>query len=498
MVLTTEGAGPAQRLVEVLREEGLTVPDLAPELPTEPGPGVLVGTAPLLTGFRLPSLRLALVAEGDLYGTRRQTREQARMPSSRRRAKHAGGQLALEELQPGDIVVHAVHGIGRYVGMEHRSVGGAERDYLVLAYDQGDKLYLPSEQVELISRYVGGEHPKLSRLGGREWDQKAWVRRKVREMAAELVRLYSARMASPGHAFGPDTPWQRELEDAFPFTETPDQLTAVEEIKADMEAPVPMDRLLCGDVGYGKTEVAVRAASRRSWTASRSGCWCPPPCWPSSTWPPSRSGSPLPGQGGGAVALPVPQEQEDVVAGMADGTIDVVIGTHRLLSADAKWSDLGLVVVDEEHRFGVATRSTSSSCAPRSTCSPSPPPRSPDHGDGHLRHPRPVGDGDPARGAPPGADFVGAYDQGTVVNAIRREMLREGQTFFVHNRVDTIDRVAYQVRQAIPEARWPWPTGRCPRISSSASCSSSGTRSTTFSSAPPSSSRASTSPRPTP
>ena len=204
VLLCTEGAGPAQRLVEVLREEGLTVPDLATEVAAEAEPGVLVGTAPLLTGFRLPSLRLAVVAEGDLYGTRRQTREQARLPSSRRRARHAGGQVALEELQPGDIVVHAVHGIGRYVGMEHRSVGGAERDYLVLAYDQGDRLYLPSEQVELISRYVGGESPKLSRLGSREWDrQKARGPPKVREMAAELVRLYSARMASPGHAFGP-------------------------------------------------------------------------------------------------------------------------------------------------------------------------------------------------------------------------------------------------------------------------------------------------------
>ncbi|HEX8135771.1 MAG TPA: CarD family transcriptional regulator, partial [Actinomycetes bacterium] len=205
VLLCTEGPGPAHRLVEALRDEGLTVPSLAAELPADLGPGVLVGTAPLLTGFRLPGLKLALLAEGDLYGTRRQTREQARMPSSRRRAGQAALPVAVEELQPGDIVVHAVHGIGRYIGMEQRSVGGAERDYLVLAYDQGDRLYLPSEQVELISRYVGGEAPKLSRLGSRDWDrQKARVRRKVREMAAELVRLYSARMASPGHAFAPD------------------------------------------------------------------------------------------------------------------------------------------------------------------------------------------------------------------------------------------------------------------------------------------------------
>src|SRR6266540_2954085 len=199
VLLTTEGSGPAERLVDVLGDEGLTVP-LTAELPASQAPDgeLLAGTAPLLNGFRLPALRLALLAEGDLYGTRRQTREQARMPASRRRASHDGGAQFhdVAELQPGDIVVHAVHGIGRYVGMEHRTVGGAERDYLLLAYDQGDRLYLPTDQVEMISRYA-------------------------------------ARMASPGHAFAPDSPWQRELEDAFPYAETPDQLTAIEEIKAD-------------------------------------------------------------------------------------------------------------------------------------------------------------------------------------------------------------------------------------------------------------------------
>ena len=388
VVLTTEGAGPAQRLVEVLREEGLTVPDLAPELPTEPGPGVLVGTAPLLTGFRLPSLRLALVAEGDLYGTRRQTREQARMPSSRRRAKHAGGQLALEELQPGDIVVHAVHGIGRYVGMEHRSVGGAERDYLVLAYDQGDKLYLPSEQVELISRYVGGEHPKLSRLGSREWDrQKARVRRKVREMAAELVRLYSARMASPGHAFGPDTPWQRELEDAFPFTETPDQLTAVEEIKADMEAPVPMDRLLSGDVGYGKTEVAVRAAFKAVMDGKQVGVLVPTTLLARSTWPPSRSGS-RPSRSRWRCCRASSPARSRRTWSRAWPTApstwsSAPTGCCRPTPSGPTWAWSWST---RSTASGSATRSTSSSCAPRSTCSPSPPPRSP----GPWRWPSPA------------------------------------------------------------------------------------------------------------
>jgi transcription-repair coupling factor (superfamily II helicase) len=460
VLYTTEGAGPAQRLVEVLREEGLTVPNLvfdpATELPADPAPGVLVGTASLLTGFRLPSLRLALVAEGDLYGTRRQTREQARMPSARRRARHAGGQLALEELQPGDIVVHAVHGIGRYIGMEHRSVGGAERDYLVLAYDQGDKLYLPSEQVELISRYVGGEHPKLSRLGSREWDrQKARVRRKVREMAAELVRLYSARMASPGHAFGPDTPWQRELEDAFPFTETPDQLTAAEEIKADMEAPVPMDRLLCGDVGYGKTEVALRAAFKAVMDGKQVGILVPTTLLAQQHMAVfSERFAPFPVRVAVLSRFQSHKEQEDVVAGMADGSIDVVIGTHRLLSADAKWSDLGLVVVDEEHRFGVGHKEHLKQLRTEVdvlTLTATPIPRTMEMAISGIRDLSVMET--PPEERHPVLTFVGAYDPGTVANAIRREMLREGQTFFVHNRVDSIDRVAYEVRRAVPEAR---------------------------------------------
>jgi transcription-repair coupling factor (superfamily II helicase) len=456
VLYTTEGAGPAQRLVEVLREEGLAVPDLAAEPPAVPGPGVLVGTAPLLTGFRLPSLRLALVAEGDLYGTRRQTREQARMPSSRRRAKHSGGQLALEELQPGDIVVHAVHGIGRYVGMEHRSVGGAERDYLVLAYDQGDKLYLPSEQVELISRYVGGEHPKLSRLGSRDWDrQKARVRKKVREMAAELVRLYSARMASPGHAFGPDTPWQRELEDAFPFTETPDQLTAIEEIKADMESPVPMDRLLCGDVGYGKTEVAVRAAFKAVMDGKQVGVLVPTTLLAQQHLAVfSERFAPFPVKVAALSRFQSRQEQDEVVAGMADGTVDVVIGTHRLLSADARWSDLGLVVVDEEHRFGVGHKEHLKQLRTEVdvlTLTATPIPRTMEMAISGIRDMSVMET--PPEERHPVLTFVGAYDQGTVANAIRREMLREGQTFFVHNRVESIDRVAFQVRQAVPEAR---------------------------------------------
>jgi transcription-repair coupling factor (superfamily II helicase) len=455
VVLATEGSGPAERLVDVLREERLEVP-LVAELPATPAPGPLVGTASLLTGFRLPALRFALLAEGDLYGTRRQTREQARMPSSRRRATYAGAQVALEELQPGDIVVHAVHGIGRYVGMEHRTVGGAERDYLLLFYDQGDRLYLPTDQVEMISRYVGGEAPKLSRLGTREWDrQKARVRRKVREIAAELIRLYAARMASPGHAFGPDTPWQRELEDAFPYTETPDQLTAIEEVKADMEAPVPMDRLLCGDVGYGKTEVAVRAAFKAVMDGKQVAVLVPTTLLAQqhhATF--SERFAPFPVNVAVLSRFASRKEQDETVAAMANGTVDVVIGTHRLLSADARWSDLGLVVVDEEHRFGVTHKEHLKQLRTEVdvlTLTATPIPRSLEMSLSGIRDLSVMET--PPEQRHPVLTFVGPHDAATVANAVRREMLREGQTFYVHNRVDTIQRAALQVRQLVPEAR---------------------------------------------
>ncbi|HEX2438624.1 MAG TPA: transcription-repair coupling factor, partial [Methylomirabilota bacterium] len=452
VLLTTEGAGPAERLRDVLRDDGLPVP-LAAEPPEA---GVAVGTAALLNGFRLPELRLALIAEGDLYGTRRQTRDQARMPATRRRDKHAGGAVALDELQPGDIVVHAVHGIARYVGMEHRTVGGAERDYLLLAYDQGDRLYLPSEQVQMISRYVGGESPKLSRLGSREWDrQKARVRRKVREMAAELVRLYSARMASPGHAFGPDTPWQRELEDAFPFAETPDQLAAVEQIKADMEVPVPMDRLLCGDVGYGKTEVAVRAAFKAVMDGKQVAVLVPTTLLAQQHLAIfSERFAPFPVKVGMLSRFASRQEQEAVVAAMADGTMDVVIGTHRLLSADAKWADLGLAVVDEEHRFGVAHKERMKQLRASVdvlALTATPIPRTLYMSLSGVRDMSVIET--PPLDRLPIETVVRRFSKAVIKEALERELGRGGQVFFVHNRVQSLVSMARFIQELVPQAR---------------------------------------------
>ena len=212
--------------------------------------------SPLASGFVFGPGKLAVLTEEDLFGARRYTRAAPRFT-----ARQTDG--AADELTPGDFAVHRIHGVGRYQGIVHRELAGAERDYLVLEYAKGDKLYVPTDAVGMVARYIGGDVPRVHRMGGTDWARAtAKVKRAVRDMAGELVRLYTVRMSVPGHAFGPDTPWQRELEDAFPFVETPDQLRVIDDVKRDMERPLPMDRLLCGDVGFGKTEVAVRAACK--------------------------------------------------------------------------------------------------------------------------------------------------------------------------------------------------------------------------------------------
>ena len=261
VVLVTEGHGPAQRLVEVLREHDLPV-RLEEDLATDPEAGIVhVATGRLQHGFVAPGISLAVITGEDLVGQRASTKDMRALPARRRK------QIDPLELQPGDYVVHEAHGVGRYVEMVQRTVAGATREYLVVDYAASkrgqppDRLFVPTDSLDQVTRYVGGEQPTLDRLGGADWARrKGRARKAVRQIAAELIKLYAARQATRGHAFSPDTPWQRELEDAFAYVETPDQLASVEEVKADMERPVPMDRLICGDVGYGKTEIAVRAA----------------------------------------------------------------------------------------------------------------------------------------------------------------------------------------------------------------------------------------------
>jgi transcription-repair coupling factor (superfamily II helicase) len=431
IVLVGRGQGSLQRAAEVLG-------DLAVE-PVE---------ASLAAGFLFESGGLAVVTEEDLFGSRRHTRTAPRFTARRSDA-------VAEELEVGDHAVHRIHGIGRYAGVVRRALAGAERDYLVLEYADNDKLYVPSDQVGMVARYLGGESPRLHRLGGSDWARAtAKIRRAVRDMAGELVRLYSVRMASPGHAFGPDTPWQRELEDAFPHEETPDQLTAIDEVKADMELPVPMDRLICGDVGFGKTEIAVRAAFKAVMDGKQVAVLVPTTLLAEQHFVTfSERFAPYPVRVAMLSRFLSAREQKEVVAGLAAGRIDVVIGTHRLLGSDVTFRDLGLVVVDEEQRFGVAHKERLKRFRAQVdvlTMTATPIPRTLEMALTGIRQMSTVDT--PPEDRQPVLTYVGSFDEGLALGAVRRELLREGQVFWVHNRVATIDRQAAGLKGHLPEA----------------------------------------------
>jgi transcription-repair coupling factor (superfamily II helicase) len=456
VVLVTEGHGPAQRLVELLRGEGVGArPDDAGDSGA-PEPGLVhVATGMIGHGFTWPSVRLAVLSEADLAGQRTAAGHE-RMPSRRR------GGIDPLQLTPGDYIVHEQHGVGRYLEMTSRTVAGATREYLVIEYAPGkrgqppDRLYLPTDQLDEVTRYSGGEAPSLHRLGGADWAKtKGRARRAVREIAAELIRLYSARVASPGHAFGPDTPWQRELEDAFPYAETPDQLAAIDEVKRDMEKPVPMDRLICGDVGYGKTEIAVRAAFKAVQDGRQVAVLVPTTLLAQqhlATF--SERYAPFP-----VVVRPMSRFQSDAevaetLAGLAEGKVDVVIGTHRLLSPEVRFRQLGLVIIDEEQRFGVEHKEFFKRLRTEVdvlAMSATPIPRTLEMGVAGIREMSTIQT--PPEERHPVLTFVGAYDEKQIAAAIRRELLRDGQTFFVHNRVSSINRVAARVAELVPEAR---------------------------------------------
>jgi transcription-repair coupling factor (superfamily II helicase) len=449
VVFVTEGHGPAERLAEVLREHDLGVRVTA-ELDAPPEPGIVVSNAVFDDGFVAPGLRLAVVTETDFAGQRSATKDMRRMPSRRRNA------VDLLSLRPGDYVVHESHGVGRYVQMEKRTVNGGEREYLVLEYAKGDQLRVPTDSLDLVTRYVGGEAPTLHRIGGSDWAKaKGRARKAVREIAAELIRLYSARMASPGYQFGPDTPWQGELEDAFPYHETPDQLAAINEVKADMESPVPMDRVICGDVGYGKTEIAVRAAFKAVMDGKQVGILVPTTLLAQQHFQTfSERFAQFPVTVKGVSRFNSAKEQAAILEGVADGTVDVVIGTHRLLSTGTKFKDLGLVVVDEEQRFGVEHKEylkrlrTSVDVL---TMSATPIPRTLEMSITGIRELSTIDT--PPEERHPVLTFVGPYDERQIGAAIRRELLREGQVFFVHNRVDSIEKAGQRLRELVPEAR---------------------------------------------
>ncbi|MCQ3811970.1 MAG: transcription-repair coupling factor [Acidimicrobiia bacterium] len=448
--VAADGEGSANRSASLLREHGVDLPVRTGDSAGFEGlsdSGGCIVVAPIQRGFVLPDSRLAVLGEAELTGRRRAHRRSRPRQSSARE---------LDDLAAGDHVVHRHHGVGRYGGMVTRAIGGVTRDYLLVEYRGGDKLYVPTDQVDAIRRYSGGETPTLSKMGGADWQRtKSGVRTAVSEIAKELVVLYQRRVTTPGRAFSPDTPWQTEMESAFGYQLTPDQHKAIVEVKADMEQPLPMDRLICGDVGFGKTEVAIRAVFKAIQDGTQAAILVPTTLLAQQhfqTFSERFAGYPI--QVEVLSRFLSPGQARKVVSGMADGSVDVVIGTHRLLSDDIAFRDLGLLVVDEEQRFGVTHKESIKSIKADVdviTLTATPIPRTLEMSltgirDLTLLH-------TPPADRQPILTYVGSYDERPVAEAIRRELLRDGQAFFVHNRVASIDHVAADLRELVPEAR---------------------------------------------
>jgi len=454
VVVCADGAGSAGRIDKLLNQHGLSFTIRIPADGTGPKPADLrsaggsIVHAPLERGCILPAVKLALLAEADLTG-RRRTHRAAKAP--RREA-----QSFFEDLKVGDHVVHQVHGVGRFEGMVTRTMGGAERDYLLLEYRGGDKLYVPSDQIDSIRRYSGGETPRLNKMGGSEFSRsKSKARSAVSEIAQELVVLYQTRVSTVGHAFGADTPWQLEMELAFPFQETPDQLTAIASVKEDMESTVPMDRLVCGDVGFGKTEVALRAAFKAVQDGFQVAILVPTTLLAQQhhqTFSDRFAGFPLRVES--LSRFLTAAQTKKVVQRLATGEVDIVIGTHRLLSGDIKFKKLGLLVVDEEQRFGVSHKESIKqfkAAVDVLTLTATPIPRTLEMSLTGIRDLSLLNTPPAAR--QPILTYVGEFDERAVTESIRRELLREGQVFYVHNRVRDIEQQATRIRELVPEAR---------------------------------------------
>ncbi|WP_067710584.1 transcription-repair coupling factor [Nocardia yamanashiensis] len=455
-VIVVAGHGTAQRIQERLADAEVPAAPLAAGAePVRGLVGVLCGS--LHDGVVFDDAKLVVVAESDLTGNRvTAPGEGKKLPAKRR------NQVDPLALTAGDMVVHDQHGIGRFVEMIERTIAGARREYLVIEYapskrgQPGDRLFVPMDSLDQLSRYVGGEMPSLSKLGGSDWQNtKRKARKAVREIATELVQLYAARQAAPGHAFAPDTPWQQEMEDAFAFTETQDQLSAIAEVKADMEKSVPMDRVICGDVGYGKTEIAVRAAFKAVQDGKQVAVLVPTTLLAQQhlqTFTERMAGFPVVVKG--LSRFTDPAESREILEGMTTKDVDIVVGTHRLLQTGVRWKDLGLVIIDEEQRFGVEHKEHIKALRTHVdvlTMSATPIPRTLEMSLAGIREMSTILT--PPEERHPVLTYVGAYNDKQVAAAVRRELLRDGQVFYVHNRVASIDKAAKRIRDLVPEAR---------------------------------------------
>ena len=438
----------SERITQILREH-LLEPTISGRLWGSPGLGLLTGDCS--SGFLIPALGLILLTEEELFGSRRR--------SLRRPLYERGASLTtFTDLQIGDLVVHEEHGVGRYLGLKTLAVDGREGDFLLLEYAEGSRLYLPVERLSVVSKYLGGDGAgaRLDRLGGSSWQRvKESVRASLRQMAEELLKLYSERSVVEGHAFVPDSPWQQEFEAAFRFEETPDQLRAIEEVKADMERPAPMDRLVAGDVGYGKTEVALRAAFKAVMDGRQVALLAPTTILAQQHWGTfTERFVPFPARVELLSRFRTPKEQKAVLEGLRQGTVDVVIGTHRLLSRDVAFKSLGLLIVDEEHRFGVVHKERIKQLRKSVdvlTLTATPIPRTLYMSLSGVRDLTVIETPPPER--LPVETVVARFSRELIREAIERELARGGQVFFVHNRIQSLPSMAAFVQRLCPRAR---------------------------------------------
>ena len=456
IIFTASGPGILERYQVLFREAELPERAIKEISSTLTRDAIYLTTSAIDHGFFNLAERIVLITERDISGQRSSSKDQARMPSRRKKA------IDPLELKPGDFVVHEQHGVGRYVELVQRTVASISREYLVIEYaaakrgQPADRLYVPTDTLEQVTRYVGGEAPAVNRIGGSDWaNTKRRARKAVKQIAAELIQLYAARMSAPGYAFSPDTPWQRELEAAFPYIETIDQLATIEEVKRDMEKSHPMDRVVCGDVGYGKTEIAIRAAFKAVQDGKQVAVLVPTTLLVQqhlATFENRYTGFPI--KVAGLSRFNTPKEGREILEGLKSGSYDVVIGTHRLLSKDVEFRDLGLVIVDEEQRFGVEHKEELKKTRTNVdvlSMSATPIPRTLEMAITGIREMSNITT--PPEERHPVLTYVGPYDDKQVTAAIHRELLRDGQIFFIHNRVESIDGVVERLKKLVPEAR---------------------------------------------
>ena len=451
ILFVADSRGRAERIVEILREYEIVAMPVE-GIEDERAATVLVAVGSLSRGFRLLEAGLQMYAETDLF-------EEERRPGDKRHSLARTFLSDLRDLKVGDLVVHVDHGIGEFVGLKQlgvRGTGETSQEFLELRYAGEDKLFVPVERLDLVQKHTGGARPALDRLGGTSWEKaKTRVKKAMRDMAEELLKLYAQRKAVSGHAFAPDTPWQEEFEGAFPYEPTPDQVGAIADIKKDMEAPTPMDRLLCGDVGYGKTEVAMRAVFKAVMDGKQAAFLAPTTVLAFQHLKTLRdrfAGFPVTIEM--ISRFRTKQETRAILDGLAAGKVDVIVGTHRLLSKDVVFRDLGLLIVDEEQRFGVAHKERIKQMRKKVdalTMTATPIPR--------TLNMSLVGIRDMSIIETPPKDRLSiqtnvvTFDAPVIERAIRNEVAREGQVYFVHNRVESIFSIGSLLQRLVPEAR---------------------------------------------